>query len=78
MSEKYYQCRLKQPGPNNTIIWEQAWIPDRGARLGAKVELKGHNGLWEVTSVDRGTGLEAVVLNEKQRMDRNQRAGSDI
>lgn len=75
---KYYQCRLKQQGPNNTILWEQSWIPDHGAHLGFRVQLKGEEGLWEVTSVDRGTFMEQADIAEKQRMDRNQRAGSDI
>jgi hypothetical protein len=75
---KYFQCRLQQQKSPTEIIHEQAWIPDHGAHLGYRVELKGQQGLWEVTSVDRGTYMEQADLADKQRMDRNQRAGSDI
>lgn len=75
---KYYQCRFQQKQPDGTILHEQAWIEDRGAHLGHKVELKGQKGFWKVTSVDRGTWMEAADLSEKQRKDRNQRAGSDV
>ena len=78
MSNKHYQCRLQQKQPNGTIMHETAWIPDHGAHLMYEVELKGHTGFWTVMSVDRGTFMEMSDLAEKQRMDRNQRAGSDI
>jgi hypothetical protein len=57
---------------------EVAWIEEKGASLGAKIELKGESGLWEVTGVTLSTFMESKDLSEKQRMDRNQRAGSDI
>jgi hypothetical protein len=69
---KYIQCRLQQQKSPTEIIHEH------GAHLGYRVELKGQQGLWEVTSVDRGTYMEQADLADKQRMDRNQRAGSDI
>jgi hypothetical protein len=74
---KYYQCKLQKAVPTGMMI-EQAWIEEKGASLGARVELKGEEGLWVVTSVDLGTHMEGVEVAEKQRKDRNQRAGSDI
>jgi hypothetical protein len=41
-----FQCLLRN-GHTRTI----AWIEERGARLGARVELKGEDGLWEVLDV---------------------------
>jgi len=63
----YYQCDLSQCSARTT-----GYIEDRGAKLGAHVEIKepGFDGLWLVEQVaDRG--VDASVLREKQRMDRN-------
>lgn len=60
----YKQCKLTQ---NNSET--RGWIEDRGAKLGVKVELVGHDGLWLVEEV--GTvELTRSEVSEKQRMDR--------
>jgi hypothetical protein len=41
-----YQCLLRQ-GDTSTV----AWIEARGARAGARVEIKGEDGLWDVAAV---------------------------
>jgi hypothetical protein len=65
MSDYYYQCRFEQPTPDG-IIRTVAWIESRGAKVGAKVELKGEDGLWTVTTVsnigiDRDEYLKRVA-----------------
>lgn len=62
---KYYQCKLSQ-GSGRT----QAYIEERGAILGALVELKGIGGLWKVDSVPT-VGIEEDRLRDKQAMNRN-------
>lgn len=50
-----------------------AWIEERGAKLGASVELKGFEGdrkFWKVDEV-YNPALSSDVLAEKQRMNRN-------
>ena len=41
-----YQCLLRQ-GDTRSI----AWIEERGAKVGACVEIKGEDGLWDVAEV---------------------------
>jgi hypothetical protein len=62
---KYYQCWLQQ---ETEILL--AWIPERGAKKGARVELKGEEGLWEVTTVYE-PGFDDKWLVEKRKKDRN-------
>ena len=61
---KFYQCALHQ-GDTRTV----GWIEARGAKQGTRVELKGHDGLWEVAQVFE-PALDASWLTEKQRRDR--------
>lgn len=60
----YFQCALHQ-GERRTV----GWIEARGARQGARVELEGCPGLWDVAAV-YGPPLDASWLAEKQRRDR--------
>lgn len=62
---KYYQCNLSQ-GSGRT----QAYIEERGAIAGARVELKGVEGLWVVDQVS-DIGIDEDRLREKQSMNRN-------
>jgi hypothetical protein len=41
-----YQCLLRQ-GDRRAV----AWIEERGARAGARVEINGEDGLWDVAAV---------------------------
>ena len=41
-----YQCLLRQ-GDMRAV----AWIEERGARAGVRVEIKGEDGLWDVVEV---------------------------
>jgi hypothetical protein len=62
----YYQCRFKR-GESETI----AWIEERGAKVGASVELKTADGeCWDVIEVFT-PGLDEAKLREKQQNDRN-------
>lgn len=47
---KYYQCRFEKATKEGTVC-TVAWIDERGAKVGALVELKGEEGLWLVTKV---------------------------
>ena len=46
-----------------------AWIEERGAKVGARVELKGEAGLWIVDTVGN-EAIEEKNLRGKQQMDR--------
>ena len=62
----YYQCRFRRGDPE-TI----AWIEERGAKIGALVELKTADGeRWDVIEVFT-PGLDEAKLREKQQNDRN-------
>ena len=62
----YYQCRLRR-AESETI----GWIEERGAKVGASVELKTADGeRWDVVEVFT-PGLDAAKLREKQQNDRN-------
>jgi hypothetical protein len=61
---RYFQCRLQQ---NNAMT--VGWIEERGARIGALVEIPELGGLWRVTTVCPRP-LDASWLREKQRVDR--------
>jgi hypothetical protein len=63
---QYFQCELRQ-GDAKTI----GWIEERGAKVGASVELlTADKKFWVVTQVYPG-GLEEKVLRAKQANDRN-------
>jgi hypothetical protein len=61
---RFYQCELQQ-GSVTTI----GWIEARGAKLGARVDVPEHGGLWRVVAVYR-PALDAAWLQEKRRIDR--------
>lgn len=61
---RYYQCLLRQ-GDTRTV----GWIEERGAKVGARVELKDHDGLWHVLAVYQPP-RDVGWLREKQRKDR--------
>lgn len=63
----YYQCDLSQGSTRTT-----AYIEERGAKLGARVEIKtsGFDGLWEVIQV-ADKGIEGAILSELQKNNRN-------
>ena len=60
-----YQCKLNQGSEYTT-----AWIDERGAARGARVEVPDLGGLWYVCEVYR-PGLDGKYLKEKQARDRN-------
>lgn len=65
---KYHQCDLA-----NGNARTRAYIAERGAIIGARVELRegGYDdGLWTVTSVGY-PGLDEALLSEQQRKSRN-------
>ena len=62
----YYQCRLRR-AESETI----GWIEERGAKVGASVELKTADGeRWDVVEVFT-PGVDEAKLREKQQNDRN-------
>jgi hypothetical protein len=65
MADIYHQCKLKL-GDTYTV----GWIEERGARKGARVELKSDGQFWEVVEV-YNPGMDADKLREKQANDRN-------
>lgn len=62
----YFQCRLRH-GDAETV----AWIEERGAKVGKRVELKTADGeMWDVAEV-YPHGLDEAALRQKQANDRN-------
>lgn len=64
---QYFQCSLSQ-GETQT----HAYIEERGAKVGSRVEIKeqGFDGLWTVTQVS-DKGIEDFHLRDLQKMNRN-------
>ena len=62
---KYHQCKLTN-GTTHTV----GYIEERGAIVGAKVELEEHDELWEVLTVSTNFYTKNE-LRAKQRADRN-------
>lgn len=67
--EKYYQCYMEKDIGNEVYEIKVGWIPERGAKKGARIELIGEEGRWEVKSVSSGA-FEKTKLIEKQNFDR--------
>jgi hypothetical protein len=61
----YYQCRLRR-GVSQTT----RWIEQRGAKVGATVEVLPDRELWKVVEVYRSTPMPEDALKEHQRMHR--------
>jgi hypothetical protein len=66
---KFYQCSLKEVGGSRETV---GWIEERGAKLGAHVELKefGDGVFFEVMGVS-SFAMEGEELRQKQKSDRN-------
>lgn len=67
--KQYFQCRLEFETSTGTTIVQMAWIEQRGAKLGASVELLPTKQLWKVVEVF-DHGLPEDMLKEHQRMNR--------
>jgi hypothetical protein len=67
---KYYQCRFAQDQDSGVTLVDVAWIPERGAKVGNRIELKGKEGLWTVTAVGV-PGVEPTKLFQRQALDRH-------
>lgn len=63
--EQYQQCLLRQ-GTRQTT----RWIPSRGSRVGASVEMLPERDWWDVVKV-YGIVLPADVLKSHQLLNRN-------
>ncbi len=61
----YYQCKLRN-GSAETV----GWVEERGAKVGADVELAEDGSFWRVLEVWQ-PGLDEVALRSKQKNDRN-------
>lgn len=59
---RYRQCGLAQ-GESRSI----GWIEERGAILGARVEIEELGGLWEVTGVGSSVLSKAEVREQENR-----------
>lgn len=60
----YYQCRLEQK-TDEGIIHQVAWIEEKGAKHGLRVQLIGEEGLWEVKIVSQ-PGMNKVDIHNHQ------------
>jgi hypothetical protein len=58
----YRQCGLTQNG--SRVI---GWIEERGAKVGARVEIDELGGLWEVTNVGEGQRSKSEVHEAENR-----------
>ena len=66
-TEKYHQCRLSRGESERT-----AWIPARGAKPGAQIELGGRGGeLWTVDHVYGTVAQTKADLDERDRQTRS-------
>jgi hypothetical protein len=63
---RYFQCRFRR-GSERTV----AWIEERGAKVGARVQLTSldDGAAWDVETVGK-PGLESAALSELQRLNR--------
>ena len=67
MSDLWYQCKFRGADGGETV----AWIEERGASVGAMVELVTADGkFWEVLEVYEPP-MNGAALREKQTKDRN-------
>lgn len=66
---KFHQCTLKEVGGTRETV---GWIPERGAKLGAHVELTefGDGVFFKVMHVSP-LAMENDELRQKQKSDRN-------
>ncbi len=65
---RYHQCRLRENSserPRQTV----AWIEERGAKVGALVEIPDYGSFWEVQTVSKFS-FDARDLKTKQDRDR--------
>ena len=63
--KNYRMCGLAQENQRT-----QGWIEERGAKLGARVEIEELGGFWEVTGVGTSVMTREELAN-KQRADRS-------
>lgn len=63
---RYFQCRLKETNGNRETV---GWIEERGAKLGASVELKDFGAFFDVLQVSN-MSFDLADLQQKQRNDR--------
>lgn len=70
MEPNYVQCRMEQ-FTNAGRLETVGWIEERGAKVGARVELKGEDGLWTVISA----GGAAVTQDTLKTMTNRAHAG---
>jgi len=68
MSKTYHMCRFEKVVDGHTIL-TTGWIEGRGAKTGAKVEIKGEEGLWDVVTVS-----ESISLDEFRKLQTSSRA----
>ena len=61
----YVQCKFRR-GSERTV----AWIEQRGAKVGARIELLTLDDAWEVEAVHDGA-LTQAALKEMQDLNRN-------
>lgn len=63
---RYFQCRFRR-GSERTV----AWIEERGAKVGARVQLTSldDGAAWDVETVGK-PGLEKAALTDLQRLNR--------
>lgn len=67
---RYYQCYMEKDLGDGRHEIKVGWIPERGAKANALIEIKGEDGLWRVKCVTTGA-FEQSKLLEKQNFDRN-------
>lgn len=71
MTDTYTQCRLTRDGETQI-----AWIPTRGAKVNARVEVKPENDLWLVE--ETYDELPEEVVRDNERNFKNHRKATDI
>lgn len=67
----YTQCKLTRDDQTQV-----AWIPTRGAKLNALVEIKPSDELWTV--IEKYGTLPEEVVRENERNHKNHRKATDI
>jgi hypothetical protein len=69
-STKYYQCRIERQ-TDEGLETDVAWLDAEKCDQFSRISIKGKEGIWTITSIDKKHSLSAVELNEKTRKDRN-------
>ena len=68
--KQYFQCRLHRHGLQEGRLERVGWIEERGAKVGAHVQVQPEGDFWVVDEVYKNTSMPEHQLKEHQRLHR--------